>query len=650
MNRAVTIICVTLIFGLAGPASGQQKSSAPDSKKESYYKFKNRLPSEPDAAGLLEEAELLKVTQPGEALNKVEEALGISVAQGDSFNEGKAYMLIGEINDGIQEWNLALANYLKAHEKFRGEFLATPEYRKVLQGLGNANLRLGLYQEALRYLQEAVALDADREYRAERWLDISEVYYQMGDYAEAQKALDNISLSRRKAASSLDVRVQNQRAKVNTRTGDVVQTQDLYRNSLNTLRSNNKVDKAEEQSLQETKEEISGVLREQQQYDMEIDLRNRSIEYNLESNNLAEVTKDRVEIGKTLAAKGENDEALKQLEKAAQIAGTLDNPKEKANAYLVLAGQYEKNGRTGQALNAYRRYSQAVMESEELTETRAREKSTLITRQEEIEQLTQYVSGGKQEASLEEATVFRQQLIIYGLLVIIAIIGVTSYFIYKNARASKAANQLLALKSLRGQMNPHFIFNALNSVNQFIAQQDERTANRFLTEFSQLMRLVLDNSQEDFISLSKEQELLSLYLKLEHYRFRDKFDYEIKTDPSVSIDSIEVPPMLIQPYIENAVWHGLRYRETKGKLALTFSRESDNLVVEIIDDGIGRKKSAELKTENQRKHNSTGLKNIRERLAIINKVYKKDFRVSVSDFAEGVGTRVLLYLPIGKTV
>jgi len=130
---------------------------------------------------------------------------------------------------------------------------------------------------------------------------------------------------------------------------------------------------------------------------------------------------------------------------------------------------------------------------------------------------------------------------------------VTSYFIYKNAQASKRANQLLALKSLRSQMNPHFIFNALNSVNQFISQNDERAANKFLSEFSRLMRLVMENSQEDFISLQKEEEIISLYVKLEHYRFRDKFDFEITGLDKLEKETIEIPPMLIQPYIENAV-------------------------------------------------------------------------------------------------
>jgi sensor histidine kinase YesM len=103
--------------------------------------------------------------------------------------------------------------------------------------------------------------------------------------------------------------------------------------------------------------------------------------------------------------------------------------------------------------------------------------------------------------------------------------------------------------------------------------------------------------------------------------------------------------MLIQPYIENAVWHGLRYKEAKGMLTLRFYQQDETLMVEITDNGIGRKRSAELKTANQKKHTSTGLKNIQERLSIINRVYKADYRVDIEDLAENSGTRVRIYLP-----
>jgi chemotaxis protein histidine kinase CheA len=382
-------------------------------------------------------------------------------------------------------------------------------------------------------------------------------------------------------------------------------------------------------------------------YDEEISLRKQSIEFNTELNNLAEVSKDRVAISKNLDAKGETSAAIREAEEAARIATTIANPLTEANAFLSLADLYQRNGQTNKALSAYKKYSDAISRKEAQSESLLVEKSELIRKQKEIEEYTKNVSIGLREETIERATVFRQQLVIYGLMGVIFIIGVTSFFIYKNAQASKLANRLLALKSLRGQMNPHFIFNALNSVNQFIAQQDERTANRFLSEFALLMRLVLENSQEDFIPLEKEQEILSLYLKLEHYRFRDKFDYEIKVDENVNPEAIQIPPMLIQPYIENAVWHGLRYKSEKGKLLLHFYRQNGHLVAEVTDDGVGRQRSAELKTENQKKHSSTGLKNIAERLAIINKVYQLDYRVHVEDLQNN-GTRVSVYLPVTK--
>jgi tetratricopeptide (TPR) repeat protein/anti-sigma regulatory factor (Ser/Thr protein kinase) len=643
MNRTIIILCLATGLLLAGNSYGQKQET---SKKGTSSKFDDSKSSRRSVKELLKEANDLKDRNPAEALDNVEEALGISIARQDKFNEAKCYVLLGKINEDIQEWKLALANYASAYQNLSTSYTSTPEYLSTLQGLGNTNLKLGLYEESLKYLQQGLALKLSAHEKNELLLTRSEVYYQMGNYTEALNLVDGIHFNPKIYDPSQETRVQNQKAKIYARMNDLDKTKNVYGNSLNTLRSGKNVDPKEEESLQETKEEIVDVLRGQKRYDDEIALRNQSVEYNAEKNNFGEVTKDKVEISKTLDAKGETTAALKEIEEAALIADTLDNPKEQANAFLTLADLYEKNGKNNQALSAYKRYSEAIFKVEEQREHQLLEKSTLIKKQRDIEEFTKDVSIGQREETIERATVVRQQLTIYGLLFIILIIVVTSYFIYKNAQASKVANQLLALKSLRSQMNPHFIFNALNSVNHFIAEQDERTANKFLSEFSQLMRLVLENSQEDFIPLYKEQEILSLYLKLEHYRFRDKFDYEIESDADINTDAIEVPPMLIQPYIENAVWHGLRYKETKGKLLLRFYREPGNLVVEITDNGIGRKRSAELKTENQKKHTSTGLKNIQERLSIINKVYHANYRVSFEDLQQGTGTSVRIYLPI----
>ena len=213
-------------------------------------------------------------------------------------------------------------------------------------------------------------------------------------------------------------------------------------------------------------------------------------------------------------------------------------------------------------------------------------------------------------------------------------------------RQRRLANQLIALRSLRAQMNPHFIFNALNSVNLYIAQKDERTANKYLTDFSRLMRLVLEQSQKDFIPLQQELEMIKLYINLEHDRFKDKFEYELNIDGELDEDSLQIPPMLIQPYIENAIWHGLRYKEDKGLLKIQYKLEGENILVRIEDNGIGRKKSREIKTKNQRKTQSTGMYNIESRLRIINSMFNTNISLVVSDLNSDHGTRVEVVIPI----
>jgi tetratricopeptide (TPR) repeat protein len=616
--------------------------------KEDYKKLKSRS-SVRGASQLLREADALKTTNVKEALNKVQDALAMSIAEKDDFNEGKCYLLLGQINTNIQEWKLALENFSRAYEKLRLRYASSVEYQQAIEGLGNTQLELGNYEASLQHFQSALLLKISSDERSALQLQISEVYYRMGNYAEASRALDNIPVSKI-LNTSLDTRIQNQRAKIYARTNNLEKTKEIYSNAVNNMRSASKPTVQEQKSFDDSKEEIADVLHEQKKYDDEIAIRQQAVDYNLDNKNLVAVTKDKLKISSTLFDKGEDDAALKELEETVAIADTIDQPKEQARAYLALAEAYSKKDNKNKALAAYKKYSEAVAKSEAKNTIRLTDRSELIKKQKDIEELSKDVSIGQREETIAQQTLYKQQLIIYGLLLIIAIVVITTYFIYKNARASKVANQLLALKSLRSQMNPHFIFNALNSVNHFIAQQDERTANKFLSEFSQLMRLVLENSQEDFIPFYKEQEILSLYLKLEHYRFRDKFDYQINIDEEINAESIEVPPMLIQPYIENAVWHGLRYKKEKGTLNLNIHQEPENLVIEIIDDGIGRKQSNAIKTENQKKHNSTGLKNIEERLNIINKVYKSNYGVVIHDLDEGSGTHVRITLPLQNRI
>ena len=247
---------------------------------------------------------------------------------------------------------------------------------------------------------------------------------------------------------------------------------------------------------------------------------------------------------------------------------------------------------------------------------------------------------------LIEETNIRQKWVIYSLSFIVVLMALAAFFFYRSNRQQKMANNLLALKSLRTQMNPHFIFNALNSVNSYIAKSDEKSANKYLSDFSALMRSVLENSEEDFIPLSEEVDLIKLYLKLEHSRFPDKFDYELDVENEKELLDFKIPPMMLQPYVENAVWHGLRYKEEKGALKIRVHKRSDEEVeIFVEDNGIGRRKSAELKTKHQSGQKSTGMRNIDKRIQILNSMDQYHIAVKVTDLLkDGTGTRVLVNL------
>jgi len=200
------------------------------------------------------------------------------------------------------------------------------------------------------------------------------------------------------------------------------------------------------------------------------------------------------------------------------------------------------------------------------------------------------------------------------------------------------------MQTLRSQMNPHFLFNSLNSINSFIIQQKSREASSYLTTFSKLMRNILENSRHETITLEKELETLKMYLELEAVRLEYKFDYEIVYDKNLEVESIKIPPLIIQPFAENAIWHGLHNKKEKGLLKIVVQNEKNSILnIKIIDDGIGRKASALLKKE-QVTHKSYGINITINRLILLNP--KNNFKIIdlVDDQDNATGTEVELQI------
>ena len=176
------------------------------------------------------------------------------------------------------------------------------------------------------------------------------------------------------------------------------------------------------------------------------------------------------------------------------------------------------------------------------------------------------------------------------------------------------------LETLKLQMNPHFIFNSLNSINSFIVENKTNLASDYLTKFSRLIRLILDNSKNEIITLERELETLKLYLLMESLRFNQSFEYTIHIDDEIDTNEVTMPPMIIQPYVENAIWHGLMHKSHDRKLTIHIKNiENEDIQIDIKDNGVGREKAAELKSKSVNKNKSYGLDITQQRLTNLNK-------------------------------
>lgn len=244
-----------------------------------------------------------------------------------------------------------------------------------------------------------------------------------------------------------------------------------------------------------------------------------------------------------------------------------------------------------------------------------------------------------------QTTLFRVTLPLI-LLTLFSLIGWT--ILKQMNQRERQKRDMLRQQALRAQMNPHFIFNALNSINYFISNNDRLSANRYIADFSKHIRTVLNNMNEDFVRLSVEIDAIEDYLKIEHLRFGDKFDYDLIIEKDVRTDSLKTSPGLIQPFVENAIWHGVMgVTGRKGMIRIRFHGKGSGIACVVEDDGVGRARSEAMKDKSLPRK-SRGISLALERLKIINNILLTDCRITISDLYPDrteTGTRVEIDLP-----
>ncbi len=338
----------------------------------------------------------------------------------------------------------------------------------------------------------------------------------------------------------------------------------------------------------------------------------------------------------------DNENGEKSLKESYDLAAAEGKTFEARESLTMLGEHYKSAGSDSLSMALYEAFlknlDRIILSDKSLTDAK-----TFKVTEERIRRL-------ENEKGLKDELISRKNTFNYLLLGSVVLLLVSLGLIVKALRSIKAKNKEIALQSLRREMNPHFLFNSLNSVNQFIAQNNELEANKFLTSYSNLMRNTMENSNKDFITLGKEIENLSQYLDLEYLRFKDKFKFEINVDENLDVESLYVPNMIIQPHLENAIWHGLRYKDEKGLLKLDFYLDGKNLIITVDDNGIGITKSNALKTHNQKAHSSRGITNTRERMALLNELHHTKMAFTITEkTAPESGTIVTITLPIINT-
>ncbi len=367
------------------------------------------------------------------------------------------------------------------------------------------------------------------------------------------------------------------------------------------------------------------------------------------------------QLANVLVLQQKYDKALVYLDKSRSLLNALNEYSESTLLLKKIAFIYAKKGDKTTAYTILNQYV-VLQDSLQLADiqsnlillqqqSKADERERLITlqsdsiktQQKEKDYTTTMLENVKLKNNLKT-------YIIIGFLGLVLSAGIILFFkwnqnLIQQRQREAEMNQTL----LRTQMNPHFVFNAMSVIQSYIYDNDTKNSTKFLVNFSKLMRLILENSSKEFIPMPIEHEILDKYLSVQKLRFEDRFNFNIFTDEDLLNDEVMIPPMVTQPFIENAIEHGQLHLREDGFINISFHKSSDKLLeIKITDNGIGRKKAQEMKKSEAHKSMAIGI--TKERIESLNKKYKTEGKLTFEDYdtANEVGTIVTITIPFTK--
>ncbi|MGG1923720.1 histidine kinase [Chryseobacterium cucumeris] len=541
-------------------------------------------------------------------------------AQADSYyNIGETFFNSGNFPKSEEYYTKAKKLYEKLNDK--------PNIEKATRRLAQSQEKQNKITPAISNYSMAAQVSYSEKSKAVNSNDAARLSSPTPEL-KAEAIQNNINLTKKENDQGDLAESYSQLADVNLKQKDVSSAEE----NLNTAYKISKKE-APQQALA-INQKLADLYVENKNFEKAIEAKKKVLKEDFVKENSQEKVNQIQELADIYIKKNDPEEAVDLLKNAYGIALDKGHTLEAQKSVKKLDSLYAISGNIDASVQLYRDFlgklPNLVSKDRSLVDNKI------------LEDTEQRISQLEKEKELKDELIRKKNVFNYSLIGALIVLTGLIIFIFRMLKKVQIKNKKIALQSLRREMNPHFIFNSLNSVNHFIATNNELEANQYLTKFSKLMRGVMENSTEDFIPFQQELDLLQNYLALEKTRFADKFDYEIEVDENLNMQNLQVPGMLIQPFLENAVWHGLRYRTEKGFLTLSFEKSESHLKILIEDNGIGIEESKKQKTEHQKTREGRGMKNTLERIQLLNDLYKKDITCSIKDKENNSGVLVTI--------
>lgn len=625
------------------------------------------------------------------SIDYAEQALIIADKKGNKTEKAISYSNLGIASRKNGEYNKALDNF-EAALRIVKDLNNLELHSRIYNNIGIIYFNKGEYQEAINYYDNAIVQKIqidDKKGIAIAYNNIGNVYLHTSEYQKAiqsyEKALNlfkEINFLRGIGSCYNNIAIIYEEWANNTKRNELNESALLYYEEARELFEQLN----DSHQLANTLANIGNIYSIKTKYDSAIIYYKEALQIREEIDDVKGLIQIYINIGYTLIYKEDYDNAQVNLARALELKSEIDVSYESAlilnklGLVSIRLGKYKDaidyckrsneiaiplNFKDGIKSNyqqlsesydslkdiseSYKYYKKFVAIKDSLFNTEMHEQLAELTTKYETEKK-------EQQIIIQNNKIEKNRLLIIIItissffLILISIAIIISIRIRQRSNIQKLENQLVIVtqQALASQMNPHFIFNTLNSIQYFILENNQRESNKYLTKFSNLMRLTLDNSQHIAISIKKELEALNLYLELEALRFEERFEYNINIDEELL--DYKIPTLIIQPYIENAIWHGLLHKKEKGKIDIDLNLNDNYLICVVEDNGIGRKEAQKIKEKKNNTHKSLGTKITEKRLELINALHGHEMNVKYEDLfngkGESAGTRVKIMISI----